>query len=86
MRNVTSWTLQKLNEIVCVCAIKEMVAFNLFYALQDFARHFHVLLPEGTNQASQEALRQYLSQVDLTPEGFQVGCTMVRSTSGSDRT
>lgn len=73
MRNVTSWTLQKLNAI-----------FNLLYALQDFARHFHVLLPEGTNQASQEALRRYLSQVDLTPEGFQVGRTMVRSTSGSD--
>uniref|UniRef100_A0A672M727 Unconventional myosin-IXa-like n=1 Tax=Sinocyclocheilus grahami TaxID=75366 RepID=A0A672M727_SINGR len=50
---------------------------SLCYALQDFVRHFHVLLPEGTNQASQEAVRRYLHQVDLTPEGFQVGRTMV---------
>ncbi|XP_067256324.1 unconventional myosin-IXAa isoform X5 [Chanodichthys erythropterus] len=51
--------------------------YSIKYTFQDFARHFHVLLPEGTNQASQDALRRYLSQVDLTPEGFQVGCTMV---------
>ncbi|XP_068078218.1 unconventional myosin-IXAa isoform X6 [Danio rerio] len=51
--------------------------YSIKYTFQDFARHFHVLLPEGSNQASQEAIRQYLQQVDLTPEGFQVGRTMV---------
>ncbi|XP_067311383.1 unconventional myosin-IXAa isoform X4 [Pseudorasbora parva] len=51
--------------------------YSIKYTFQDFARHFHVLLPEGTQQASQEAIRRYLSQVDLTPEGFQVGRTMV---------
>uniref|UniRef100_A0A9J8C2J9 Myosin IXAa n=1 Tax=Cyprinus carpio carpio TaxID=630221 RepID=A0A9J8C2J9_CYPCA len=51
--------------------------YSIKYTFQDFVRHFHVLLPEGTNQASQEAIRRYLHQVDLTPEGFQVGHTMV---------
>lgn len=43
---------------------------------QDFVRHFHVLLPEGTG-ANQESIRRYLCRVDLAPEGFQVGRTMV---------
>uniref|UniRef100_A0A671QP89 Unconventional myosin-IXa-like n=1 Tax=Sinocyclocheilus anshuiensis TaxID=1608454 RepID=A0A671QP89_9TELE len=51
--------------------------YSINYTFQDFVRHFHVLLPEGSNQASQEAIRRYLHQVDLTPEGFQVGRTMV---------
>ncbi|XP_043100790.1 unconventional myosin-IXAa isoform X8 [Puntigrus tetrazona] len=51
--------------------------YSIKYTFQDFARHFHVLLPEGTNQASQEAIRRYLYQVAHTPEGFQVGRTMV---------
>ncbi|XP_050970103.1 unconventional myosin-IXAa isoform X5 [Labeo rohita] len=51
--------------------------YSTKYTFQDFVQHFHVLLPEGTNQASQEAIRRYLHQVDLTPEGFQVGRTMV---------
>uniref|UniRef100_A0A8C1W021 Myosin IXAa n=1 Tax=Cyprinus carpio TaxID=7962 RepID=A0A8C1W021_CYPCA len=51
--------------------------YSIKYTFKDFVRHFHVLLPEGTNQASQEAIRRYLHQVDLTPEGFQVGRTMV---------
>uniref|UniRef100_A0A8C1PJL7 Myosin IXAa n=1 Tax=Cyprinus carpio TaxID=7962 RepID=A0A8C1PJL7_CYPCA len=51
--------------------------YSIKYTFQDFVRHFHVLLPEGTNQASREAIRRYLHQVDLTPEGFQVGHTMV---------
>uniref|UniRef100_A0A671REM4 Unconventional myosin-IXa-like n=1 Tax=Sinocyclocheilus anshuiensis TaxID=1608454 RepID=A0A671REM4_9TELE len=51
--------------------------YSIKYTFQDFVRHFHVLLPEGTNQASQEAIRRYLHQVDLTPEGFQMGRTMV---------
>ncbi|XP_016406290.1 unconventional myosin-IXAa isoform X2 [Sinocyclocheilus rhinocerous] len=51
--------------------------YSIKYTFQDFVRHFHVLLPEGTNQASQEAIRRYLHQVALTPEGFQMGHTMV---------
>ncbi|XP_052457119.1 unconventional myosin-IXAa isoform X1 [Carassius gibelio] len=51
--------------------------YSIKYTFKDFVRHFHVLLPEGTNQASQEAIRRYLHQVDLTPERFQVGHTMV---------
>ncbi|XP_026123991.1 unconventional myosin-IXa-like isoform X6 [Carassius auratus] len=51
--------------------------YSIKYTFQDFVRHFHVLLPEGSSQASQEAIRRYLHQVDLTPEGFQVGRTMV---------
>ncbi|XP_059393145.1 unconventional myosin-IXAa isoform X9 [Carassius carassius] len=51
--------------------------YSIKYTFQDFVRHFHVLLPEGSNQTSQEAIRRYLHQVDLTPEGFQVGRTMV---------
>uniref|UniRef100_A0A673GPL5 Unconventional myosin-IXa-like n=1 Tax=Sinocyclocheilus rhinocerous TaxID=307959 RepID=A0A673GPL5_9TELE len=51
--------------------------YSINYTFQDFVRHFHVLLPEGTNQASQEAIRRYLHQVALTPEGFQMGHTMV---------
>lgn len=43
---------------------------------QEFVRHFHVMLPEDL-QARQEDIRHYLSQVDLAPDGFQVGRTMV---------
>ncbi|XP_056089184.1 unconventional myosin-IXAa isoform X7 [Rhinichthys klamathensis goyatoka] len=51
--------------------------YSIKYTFQDFVRHFHVLLPEGPSQARQDSIRRYLSQVDLTPEGFQVGRTMV---------
>lgn len=83
MRNVTSWMFRKVNYFLCVCAIEKKDSLwrcgvkSLCYALQDFVRHFHVLLPEGTIQASQEAIRRYLHQVDLSPKGFQVGRTMV---------
>ncbi|XP_073692650.1 unconventional myosin-IXAa [Garra rufa] len=50
--------------------------YSTKYTFQDFVQHFHVLLPEGTNQAGKEAIRRYLHQVDLIPEGFQVGRTM----------
>lgn len=43
---------------------------------QEFVRHFHVMLPEDL-QATQEDVRHYLCQVDLAPDGFQVGRTMV---------
>ncbi|CAM4532013.1 unnamed protein product [Leuciscus chuanchicus] len=51
--------------------------YSIKYTFQDFVRHFHVLLPEGSDQARQEPIRRYLSQVDLSPEGFQVGRSMV---------
>ncbi|XP_077057729.1 unconventional myosin-IXAa isoform X5 [Siphateles boraxobius] len=51
--------------------------YSIKYTFQDFVRHFHVLLPEGPNQARQDSISRYLSQVDLSPEGFQVGRTMV---------
>uniref|UniRef100_A0A8K9WXM3 Myosin IXA n=1 Tax=Oncorhynchus mykiss TaxID=8022 RepID=A0A8K9WXM3_ONCMY len=50
--------------------------YSIKYTFQDFIRHFHVLLPEGTS-ATQEGIRQYLGQVDLAPDGYQVGKTMV---------
>ncbi|XP_073669193.1 unconventional myosin-IXAa isoform X2 [Paramisgurnus dabryanus] len=50
--------------------------YSIKYTFQDFVRHFHVLLPEGTC-ANQETIRRYLCQVDLAPKGFQVGRTMV---------
>ncbi|MGH0115360.1 UNVERIFIED_CONTAM: hypothetical protein FKN15_006788, partial [Acipenser sinensis] len=50
--------------------------YSIKYTFQDFVDHFHVLLPDGTG-ASQHSIREYLSQVDLNPESFQVGNTMV---------
>ncbi|XP_051984241.1 unconventional myosin-IXAa-like [Xyrauchen texanus] len=50
--------------------------YSIKYTFQEFVRHFHVLLAEGTC-ATKDAIRQYLCQVDLAPEGFQVGRTMV---------
>ncbi|XP_061077056.1 unconventional myosin-IXAa-like isoform X1 [Conger conger] len=50
--------------------------YSIKYTHQDFVRHFRVLLPDGTG-ATQEGLQTYLSQVDLAPDGFQVGKTMV---------
>lgn len=38
--------------------------------------HYHVLLPEGTN-ATREGIRGGLDQLDLEPDGYQVGRTMV---------
>ncbi|XP_058854499.1 unconventional myosin-IXAa-like isoform X3 [Acipenser ruthenus] len=50
--------------------------YSIKYTFQDFVDHFHVLLPDGTG-ASQHSIREYLSQVDLNPDSFQVGNTMV---------
>ncbi|CAL8352353.1 unnamed protein product [Merluccius merluccius] len=50
--------------------------YNIKYSFKDFVRHFRVLLPEGT-RASQEDIQKFLGQVDLAPDGFQVGRTMV---------
>ncbi|CAL8243937.1 unnamed protein product [Lota lota] len=50
--------------------------YNIKYSFKDFVRHFRVLLPEGT-RASKEDIQKFLGQVDLAPDGFQVGRTMV---------
>uniref|UniRef100_A0AAZ3QV50 Unconventional myosin-IXa-like n=1 Tax=Oncorhynchus tshawytscha TaxID=74940 RepID=A0AAZ3QV50_ONCTS len=50
--------------------------YSIKYTFQDFIRHFRVLLPEGTS-ATREGIGQYLGQVDLAPDGYQVGKTMV---------
>ncbi|XP_041082739.1 unconventional myosin-IXAa-like isoform X6 [Polyodon spathula] len=50
--------------------------YSIKYTFQDFVDHFHVLLPDGTG-ASQHSIREYLSQVDVNPDSFQVGNTMV---------
>ncbi|KAM4603098.1 unconventional myosin-IXAa isoform 2-T2 [Polymixia lowei] len=50
--------------------------YNIKYSFKDFVHHFRVLLPEGTS-ATQEGIQQYLGQLDLAPDGYQVGRTMV---------
>uniref|UniRef100_A0A3Q1BP98 Myosin IXA n=1 Tax=Amphiprion ocellaris TaxID=80972 RepID=A0A3Q1BP98_AMPOC len=50
--------------------------YNIKYSFKDFVHHFCVLLPEGT-RATREGIQQSLDQLDLQPDGFQVGKTMV---------
>nr|XP_046249649.1 unconventional myosin-IXAa isoform X4 [Scatophagus argus] len=50
--------------------------YNIKYSFKDFVRHFRVLLPEGTS-ATRESIQQCLDQLDLQPDGNQVGKTMV---------
>ncbi|XP_069021786.1 unconventional myosin-IXAa isoform X2 [Embiotoca jacksoni] len=50
--------------------------YNIKYSFKDFVHHFCVLLPEGTS-ATTEGIQQCLDQIDLQPEGYQVGKTMV---------
>uniref|UniRef100_A0A8B9LK76 Myosin IXAb n=1 Tax=Astyanax mexicanus TaxID=7994 RepID=A0A8B9LK76_ASTMX len=50
--------------------------YSVKYTFQDFAHHFHVLLPDGTG-ASQAGIREFLKRADLDPDGYQVGKTMV---------
>ncbi|XP_033482941.2 unconventional myosin-IXAa isoform X4 [Epinephelus lanceolatus] len=50
--------------------------YNVKYSFKDFVHHFCVLLPEGTT-ATRESILQSLDQLDLEPEGYQVGKTMV---------
>ncbi|XP_062869423.1 unconventional myosin-IXAa [Trichomycterus rosablanca] len=56
--------------------------YSIKYTFQDFVRHFHVMLPEDL-QPTQEDIRHYLSQVDLSPDGFQVGRNMVFMREGT---
>ncbi|XP_044064047.1 unconventional myosin-IXAa isoform X4 [Siniperca chuatsi] len=50
--------------------------YNIKYSFKDFVHHFCVLLPEGTS-ATREGIHQSLDQLDLEPDGYQVGKTMV---------
>ncbi|XP_010873983.2 unconventional myosin-IXAa isoform X3 [Esox lucius] len=50
--------------------------YSIKYTFQDFVRLFRVLLPEGTRPV-QEDIGQYLRKVELVPDGYQVGKTMV---------
>lgn len=50
---------------------------DMFTMLQDFVRHFHVLLPRGTS-ATKSGIREFFRRIHLPPAGYQVGNTMVR--------
>ncbi|XP_072528322.1 unconventional myosin-IXAb isoform X7 [Salminus brasiliensis] len=50
--------------------------YSVKYTFQDFAHHFHVLLPDGTGD-SQAGIQEFLKRADLDPDGYQVGKTMV---------
>ncbi|XP_044210725.1 unconventional myosin-IXAa isoform X2 [Thunnus albacares] len=50
--------------------------YNIKYSFEDFVHHFCVLLPESTS-ATREGIQQCLDQLDLAPDGYQVGKTMV---------
>ncbi|XP_047435965.1 unconventional myosin-IXAa isoform X3 [Mugil cephalus] len=50
--------------------------YNIKYSFKDFVHHYNVLLPEGVS-ATRESIQQCLDQLDLQPDGYQVGKTMV---------
>ncbi|XP_062281138.1 unconventional myosin-IXAa [Scomber scombrus] len=50
--------------------------YNIKYSFKDFVHHFCVLFPESTT-ATRESIQQCLDQLDLAPDGYQVGKTMV---------
>lgn len=50
---------------------------QLSVAVQEFVRHFHVLLPRGTSP-TKSGIREFFRRIHLPPAGYQVGHTMVR--------
>uniref|UniRef100_A0A3B3Z502 Myosin IXA n=1 Tax=Poecilia mexicana TaxID=48701 RepID=A0A3B3Z502_9TELE len=50
--------------------------YNVKYTFKDFVHHFSVLLPEGT-RSTRESIQGSMDQLDLQPEGYQVGKTKV---------
>uniref|UniRef100_A0A3Q3FWG0 Myosin IXA n=1 Tax=Labrus bergylta TaxID=56723 RepID=A0A3Q3FWG0_9LABR len=50
--------------------------YNIKYSFKDFVHHFSVLLSEST-RATREDIQECLDQLDLQPDGYQVGKTMV---------
>ncbi|XP_048828335.1 unconventional myosin-IXAb-like isoform X3 [Brienomyrus brachyistius] len=50
--------------------------YSIKYSHQDFVHHFHLLLPHGSSP-TQQSISDFVRQVDLAPDGCQVGRTMV---------
>ncbi|XP_041794706.1 unconventional myosin-IXAa-like isoform X5 [Chelmon rostratus] len=50
--------------------------YSIKYTLQDFVRHFHVLLPRGTSP-TKSGIREFFRRIHLPPAGYQVGSSMV---------
>ncbi|XP_053720362.1 unconventional myosin-IXAa isoform X4 [Synchiropus splendidus] len=50
--------------------------YNIKYSFKDFVHHFNVLLPEGIG-ATRGDIQDNLDQLDLEPDDYQVGKTMV---------
>ncbi|XP_031720714.1 unconventional myosin-IXAa-like isoform X1 [Anarrhichthys ocellatus] len=50
--------------------------YSIKYTFQDFVRHFHVLLPQGTSP-TKSGIREFFRRIHLPPAGYQVGNTMV---------
>ncbi|XP_041650898.1 unconventional myosin-IXAa-like isoform X3 [Cheilinus undulatus] len=50
--------------------------YSIKYTFQEFVRHFHVLLPRGTNP-TKSGIREFFRRIHLPPAGYQVGNTMV---------
>ncbi|CAN9506573.1 unnamed protein product [Ophioblennius macclurei] len=50
--------------------------YNVKYSFKDFVHHFSVLLPEGAS-ATKEEIQEFLDQLDLQDDGYQVGKTQV---------
>uniref|UniRef100_A0A3Q2TDS2 Myosin IXA n=1 Tax=Fundulus heteroclitus TaxID=8078 RepID=A0A3Q2TDS2_FUNHE len=50
--------------------------YNVKYTFKDFVHHFSVLLPDGTS-STRESIQESMDQLDLQPEGYQVGKTKV---------
>ncbi|XP_072554589.1 unconventional myosin-IXAa-like isoform X6 [Paramormyrops kingsleyae] len=50
--------------------------YSIKYSHQDFVHHFHLLLPYGSSPI-QQSISEFVRQVDLAPDGCQVGRTMV---------
>ncbi|CAJ1049288.1 unconventional myosin-IXAa [Xyrichtys novacula] len=50
--------------------------YNIKYSFKDFVHHFNVLLPSNA-RATREGIQKCLDQLDLQPDGYQVGKTMV---------
>lgn len=50
--------------------------YNIKYSFKDFVSHYNVLLPVST-KPTKDGIQKCLDQLDLQPEGYQVGKTMV---------
>ncbi|XP_077375069.1 unconventional myosin-IXAa isoform X3 [Festucalex cinctus] len=50
--------------------------YNIKYSFKDFVHHFSVLLPERIS-TTREDIQHWLDQLNLEPDGYQVGKTMV---------